>query len=152
MFRTKRGYHFRILQEHLFFCVCRGKILDAFWQFQSIQEDVVISVCCIAAHSLDLELAALDHLVEHASGNLIFGGKCMSLRDMTFLTQLRKLITKPFLRNLQFIVHKPITIVTRRPQYCHFTPTECFPFFTKLVSSTDSIPAPAPICLERSSR
>ncbi len=107
-----RGQCFRILQKHLLFCICCGKIPDPFWQLQSIQKGMVISICCITAHPLNLELAVFNHLIDHAPGHLVFGGKPTSLRDMAFLTQLRILITKPFLGDVQFMINKPITFIT----------------------------------------
>ena len=72
---------------------------------------MVISIGCITPHPLDLEPAALNYLVEHALGYLVFGGKCLFFRDMAFLTQLGIIPAEPFLWDVQFIIHKPISFV-----------------------------------------
>ena len=93
--------------------------------------------------------------------------KCFFFRNMAIFVQLRKIFPEPFLRKVKFIVHKAVpvappakardtpgwqsSVLPRRPQYWRFTPAGCFPFFTKHVSSTDSIPGACPTCLESSS-
>ena len=113
---------------------------------------------------IGLGKTAVYCLVKQPYGNLFFCGKCFFFRNMTFFIQLRKIFSEPFLWKVKFIVHKAVPAVPPQKQgirrtgnfpFCpgdrgtdRFTPAECFPFFTKHESSTDSIPRTCPTCFE----
>lgn len=127
-------------------------------QFQPIKEGMVIPICCVTANPLHMEQATMYCMVKQPYGNLIFRGKCFFFRNMTFFIKLRIIFPEPLLWKVKFIIHKAVPIVTDKSReyaglavFCFaqtaavlaLHPAECFPFFTKHVSSTDSIPGPA---------
>lgn len=101
-----------------------------------------------------LKVTAPDY---HVLGYLVLGGKCLFF-NMRFLTQLGISIAELFPYNIQFIIHNPISFVPgvgkEHPGLAVFCfaqagtvlplyPSRMFPFFTKIVSSTDNMLQPA---------
>ena len=126
---------------------------------------MVIPVCCVTANPPHLNQAAVYCLVKQPYGNLIFRGKCFFFRNMAFFVKQRKIFPEPLLWKIKFIIHKAVPVVPGKSKeyagltvFC-FAQTAAvlvlhfggmFPFFTKHVSSTDSIPGICSTCLESS--
>ncbi len=98
-------------------------------------------------------------------GNLIFRGKCFFFRSMAFFVKQRKIFPEPLLWKIKFIIHKAVPVVPGKSKECAGLTVFCFAqtaavlafhsggmfrFFTKHVSSTDSIPGICSTCLESS--
>ena len=126
---------------------------------------MVIPVCCVTANPPHLNHAAVYYLVEQPYGNLIFRGKCFFFRNMAFFVKQRKIFPEPLLWKIKFIIHKAVPVVPGKSKeyagltvFCFaqtaavlaFHSGGMFRFFTKHVSSTDSIPGTCPTCLESS--
>ena len=122
--------HLRIFRKYLLFRVCCREIPYPFRQFQPVKEGMVIPVCLITANPPELKQAAV-----------------------------------PSPRKVKFIIHKAIPVVSgKSKEYTGLAvfrfaqaasvlalhPGGSFPFFTKHVSSTESIPEACPTCLESS--